>query len=168
MEKSYTTGNHFNIEDLAYTIKSFLQRNKKMTAQVFNDQDSNWIIQGKEDRSWKKKLAMDKAVTIRLELSGYTLHVKLGAGKWMDKAAGVAVAMLIAWPVLIPTALGAYQQKSLFNEIERFIDNYMLDNSSRSFIQRESASNPAVYCSNCGKAVSSESKFCSTCGNPII
>jgi hypothetical protein len=64
-------------------------------------------------KTWARRLGAGAALTVVLTADGDELAVEIGGGKWMDKVAAAGVAWFIAWPALIPAAMGGYKQATL-------------------------------------------------------
>jgi hypothetical protein len=52
--------------------------------------------------------------------------VEIGAGKWIDKAAGGAVGMFLLWPLAFTAGFGAWQQIKMPDKIFEFIGSRLM------------------------------------------
>lgn len=178
MLKSYLLTQRFDGSYLANQVYSFLRNAKNMQAQVIHQEADRWIIQAKEGGAWKKIVAMDRSLTIELKKNGNALSVEIGQGKWIDKAAGVAIGLLLFWPALIPTAIGTVQQSQLPSQVCGMIEDTLITNgmisidgdqytSSQYTPESTSCDEDTQFCSACGKKLDSDAIFCKGCGNRV-
>lgn len=70
------------------------------------------VIQARQASKLKPWLGMARALTVILQEEGGELRVRVGIGKWGDKAA-VGFVALAAWPLLAIPAFGAVKQAQL-------------------------------------------------------
>ena len=115
-------------EEVAQHVENLLKLEKLDTQRV--DDVEAIIVQGTQPGSkWKKgfrKVAgLELAVTVAVVPKGNSLELTIGAGKWMDKAIGGAVGMLITWPALLSTSWGIYVQQKLLAKIESEVEQYL-------------------------------------------
>ena len=160
MQTTYIITQNFDLENFAKNLSVFLE-GKKLSVQKFQAETNKWVVQAREDATWKKYLSMDKAITVKISQSSNSLSVEIGSGKWIDKAAGVAVGWFLFWPTLVTSAIGTYQQMQLPKEIDAYIAKYMSEYS----VENNCVSR---FCSNCGNRIENNSDiFCASCGNKI-
>jgi hypothetical protein len=57
-----------------------------------------------------------------LSSDGDELAMEIGGGKWMDRVAAAGVAWFIAWPALIPAAMGGYKQATLPSKTLHYLE----------------------------------------------
>ena len=100
---------------------------ENMETQIINGGSANMTaIQARTRNGGLKQLVgMDKALTIRFIENGDSVTVELGEAKWGDKAAIMATAMFILWPLALTSGYGIYKQKKLPGNIKSVIDNYI-------------------------------------------
>lgn len=116
------------VEEVAQFVDNLLKQ-EKLETQCVTDA-SVLIVQGTQPGSkWKKRFrkvaGLELAVTVAVSAKGNNLELVIGAGKWMDKAIGGAVGMLITWPALVSTSWGIYVQQKLLNKIESEVEQYL-------------------------------------------
>lgn len=116
------------VEEVAQHVENLLKLEELDTQRV-GDADTI-IVQGTQPGSkWKKgfrKVAgLELAVTVAVAPKGNSLELTVGAGKWMDKAIGGAIGMLITWPALLSTSWGIYVQQKLLTKIENEVEQYL-------------------------------------------
>ena len=99
------------LETLVEALEAFYIR-RKLETQVVEVSDGI-LIQARERAGNRKKwLGLSLAMTVMLRQEGTELRVKIGVGKWADKAVA-GVAALAFWPALAVPALGAWKQVKL-------------------------------------------------------
>jgi|SRR5579875_91466 hypothetical protein len=106
-------------------------------------------------------VGMSQALTVHMHRNGATTTISLGQARWVDKAAVEAIGFLVFLPLMIPGAVGIYEEHQLPGKIWRVIDDFA---SSQGMSHSEERIIEAVHCPNCGVTNSSEAKFCSACG----
>lgn len=113
----------FASEVVAVVERSLMS--KELQTQVV-ELESETIVQGQQKPSMlRKALGMDQAITVNIVTDGNDLKVTVGGAKWMDKAVGVGVGMLVFAPILLTAGWGAYKQKQLFDEVGSEIARYL-------------------------------------------
>lgn len=124
----YTLTNERTLEGTAAKVECFL-RSCSMKVQKLELKNDTYIIQGRAiDGNFWQIFGSDLAITVRLALrSQNTFTVEVGNGKWLDKIGGTVLGCLIAWPILILTAQGAYDQLKLPERIHGCIQNYLYE-----------------------------------------
>jgi hypothetical protein len=85
--------------------------------------DGPRVIVQCRSRAWARRLGAGAALTVVLSREGDELAVEIGGGKWMDKVAVAGVAWFIAWPALIPAAMGGYKQATLPSKTLQYIQS---------------------------------------------
>ena len=116
------------VEEVAQHVENLLKQEKLDTQRVSAAEAI--IVQGTQPGSkWKKgfrKVAgLELAVTVAVAPKGNSLELTIGAGKWMDKAIGGAVGILVTWPALLSTSWGIYVQQKLLAKIETEVEQYL-------------------------------------------
>ena len=74
-------------------------------------------------KTWARRLGAGAALTVVLWREDDELAVEIGGSKWMDKAAAGAVAWFIAWPAIIPAAIGGVKQAMLPQHTLHYIES---------------------------------------------
>jgi hypothetical protein len=129
-------------KDVTQHIYGFLI-NKKMEAQIIEEHDK-CIVQGKDKGGLFANISgQGKAITIQFIKRNNDLEFKIGGAKWLDKAAGAAIGILIFWPAFFTTIGGMYRQNKLFqaieNEVNKYLDSCRNEPASGSFTQEGTA-----------------------------
>jgi tetratricopeptide (TPR) repeat protein len=79
------------------------------------------IVQCRTREAWRRKVAMDAALTVFLRIEGEDLLIETGAGKWLGKGIGAGVGLLVAWPAILPAGFGAWRQYQLPRQTIEFL-----------------------------------------------
>ena len=116
------------VEEVAHFVENLLKQEQLETQRV-NDAETI-VVQGSQHGSkWKKRFrkvaGLELAVTVAVAPKGNNLELTIGAGKWLDKAIGGAVALFITWPAILSTSWGIYIQQKLFKKIETEVEQYL-------------------------------------------
>lgn len=111
------------IEDLMCHLRAWLE-DKNFNTQVLETEDDGILLQISKKGGWRKFVGMNTALNVVCYAHENNTIVKIGAGKWLDKALAGGVGMLLVWPFAITAGFGAYEQmklpKQLFSHIESF------------------------------------------------
>lgn len=123
----YTLPAGKSVQGMMEVTRQHLSVVENMETQIINGGSANMTaIQARTRNGGLKQLVgMDKALTIRFIENGDSVTVELGEAKWGDKAAIMATAMFILWPLALTSGYGIYKQKKLPGNIKRVIDNYI-------------------------------------------
>ena len=97
-----------------------------LNAQGFDSQQmetetQSLLLQIKKRGNWRDWVGMSTSLNILFHQAGDTLTVEIGAGKWLDKAAGGAVGMVLLWPLAITAGYGAWEQMKMPDKIFDYI-----------------------------------------------
>ena len=87
-------------KDLANRIAGFLQV-EDYEVQVMPLDTGVILIQAAKKGGWRRLIGMKSASNILIEPAEGTTMVKIGAGKWLEKAATGAIGMIFFWPLKI-------------------------------------------------------------------
>jgi len=89
------------------------------------DNDGSSLVQARAIGTWQQYLGLDKAISVRFTPVGSNqVTVEIGGGKWTDKAIGVAVSMVILWPLFVTSGVGAVEQAKLLKDARNVIESY--------------------------------------------
>ncbi|WP_125767213.1 zinc ribbon domain-containing protein [Lapidilactobacillus wuchangensis] len=186
--KTFRLDNGVDLEGISQGLVNFLQFEKNLEAEAVPT-EQGYLVQAKNQESWKKFAGMDTAIHIQLLQNGTDLvTVNIGQGKWVDKASAATIGMFVFAPLAITAAVGAWSQKQLPKEIFECIENYIVSGgrSASGYAQTASveASQPAAPqattetaatksdattapCPNCGHDNPVDAKFCPNCGQKL-
>jgi len=117
-----------DVTRLAQNLRGWYE-SQKLEAQTATD-GARVIVQCRS-KTWARRLGAGAALTVVLTADGDELTVEIGGGKWMDKVAAAGVAWFIAWPALIPAAMGGYKQATLPSKTLQYIQSMIPLASSR-------------------------------------
>lgn len=156
--RKYTLPSAFDLHSFSNSLLQYMNNELKLETQLLSG-DNAVILQGREANNVKRYIGMDKAITIQVSISDQLLSIEAGQGKWIDKAAGAAVAWLLFWPAAVTAAIGTFQQAQLPGKIFTFIEDYI------SLSRRESQ--PKKTCGHCGTLMNADDIFCRSCGERI-
>ncbi|MBR6470876.1 MAG: zinc ribbon domain-containing protein [Victivallales bacterium] len=163
-------------KSIACAVELFLQ-SKKMTTQKVNGANE-WLVQGKEEATWKTVTGMSSALTVKItQLGEDSVNVEVGNGKWADKLGAGAAGMILFAPLAFTAAWGAWKQKSLLKEVLARIDAHILAQGNdipkdEEEVKQENAVAAAkasgkVICPGCGCVNEKGTKFCENCGEKL-
>jgi hypothetical protein len=153
--RSYMIPATFDLPAFSSFLRQHMTNELKLETQSISG-DSGVILQGREQSTVKRFVGMDKAITVKISISDQLMNVEVGQGKWIDKAAGAAVAWFLFWPAIVTTAIGTVQQAQLPGKIFAFIQDCV------SMHRKESQ--PKKACGHCGSAMNADDIFCRSCG----
>ncbi|MGB5634769.1 MAG: hypothetical protein WBM44_25045 [Waterburya sp.] len=117
---------HLNIDSLINALKDWYS-SQKYTVQTLDVHGGGVLIQAKRG-GWRNAVGMSSALNVELCQQDTNLTVKIGAGKWADKAIVGTVSMFVLWPLAVTSAWGAWKQSQLpkrtFEFIQQFVDEF--------------------------------------------
>ncbi|MBC3901430.1 MAG: zinc ribbon domain-containing protein [Acetobacterium sp.] len=164
--KVYKLSATLTTEMVAEKLRFFLSDQKKLNAEVVQTSDGI-LVQAKAAQSWKKFAGMDSAIQVQLTMTGENmLTVNIGSGQWVDKAGAAAVGALIFWPLLATSAIGAWGQQKLPEEIVNFLDQTIRSHSGAEVLAKTPPSN-TISCPHCRLSNSPDNRFCQSCGTKL-
>ena len=116
-----------SVQGMMDATRQYLSVVENMETQTISGGSANMTaIQARaKNGGIKQFIGMDKALTVRFIENGNSVTVELGEAKWCDKAAIMATAMFILWPLALTSGYGIYKQKKLPGNIKKVIDNYV-------------------------------------------
>lgn len=110
-------------KDLVNRIAGFL-RVENYEVQMMALTNGSVLIQAAKKGNWRRLLGIRSAVSIIVEARETEATVKIGAGKWLEKAVTGAVGLIWFPPLAITTGLGVYEQSQLPNKVFRVVDQF--------------------------------------------
>ena len=146
---------------------------RNFEAQVLQIQDGTQngkLFQMKEasDKSWltnvKNVTGLTTAATVKLIAQGQDLEVEVLGGKWLDKVAAGAVSLVLLWPLIVTSGIGAWKQNALLDELYETVALFLARSSS----PVPAATPQKAHCPGCGKPVTAGMKFCGDCGAKLV
>ena len=107
-------------DELVSDLKNWLI-NQNYNCQQLSTQDKGTLLQVAKKGGWRKFIGMSTALNVVLHQSVNAVTVKIGVGRWLDKAAVGTISMFILWPLAVTTGIGAWQQMKLPDMIYQYI-----------------------------------------------
>lgn len=164
--KVYKLSATLTTEMVAEKLRFFLSDQKKLNTEVVQTSEG-FLVQAKAAQSWKKFAGMDSAIQVQLTMTGENLlMVNIGSGQWVDKAGAAAVGALIFWPLLATSAIGAWGQKKLPEEIVSFLDHMIRSHNGAEILSKTPPSN-TITCPHCQLSNNPDNQFCQSCGTKL-
>lgn len=155
------------IEMVANGVECFLHDKKNLHAECVKTTEG-YLVQAKQEESWKKFVGMDTAIQVHFIPTGDMVSVQIGSGKWVDKAGAAAAGMIVFAPLAVTAAIGAWNQKKLPEEIFNFIEQFIMSGGKNVSVGSGNVVNSGeVLCPNCNTPNPSNSKFCISCGSKL-
>lgn len=107
------------IEELTYWLKY-----ENYAHQKLRTEDDDVLIQVQKEQRWKRMVGMGSALNVVFSNENDILVVKIGSGKWLDKALAAGVGVLFMWPFAVTASYGAFKQATFPQKIFDFIEEY--------------------------------------------
>lgn len=162
--------NDVTIENIGIGIQGWLREKKQLHAEGMPT-NQGYLVQAKQEDSWKKFMGMDTAIQIQIFKSGDDqIMVNIGSGKWIDKAGAATVGMIVFAPLAVTAAIGAWNQKKLPDELFAFIEQFIISGGQSvtvSMAAETDVSDDQVVCPNCQAVNNKSAKFCASCGTNL-
>lgn len=102
--------------------------------QLLHTESGETVVQAAKRGGWRNLIGQSTALNVIFDKKGDELHVTIGSGKWIDKAAVATVSMFVLWPLLVTSSIGAIKQMRLpgrvFNFLSEQIDRAMYGQDS--------------------------------------
>lgn len=143
--------------------------------EIHDEKQNGKLFQMKESSGsagmdmFKGLTGMGTAASIKLLVRGNDLEVEVFGGKWLDKAAGAAVSMVVLWPLLITSGIGVWKQNALLDDLYKEVTLFLAGDTNFPALAPTLApmSVPNTHCPNCGNPISAAMKFCGNCGKKL-
>ena len=158
------------VELIGVAVENFLRNEKELTVEGISSPDG-YLIQAREEATWKKFTGLGKALQVQILPNGNSeVEVNIGMGQWADKVGAAAVGMIFFTPLAVTAAIGAYGQNKLPSEIFECIEKFILTSghSIRRNVSSERKDTAQVKCPACGATNGAGTKFCSSCGKKLV
>ena len=118
---------NLNLNGLIHDLVTWFEA-QKFEVQKSDSPGGACLLQCRERESWRTYVGMSTAMNVDLRYQNPRLTVAIGEGKWMDKALIGTFGLLVATPLAIPAAIGAWKQKKLpqrtFDRIQQLLFRY--------------------------------------------
>ncbi|MCB5230900.1 MAG: zinc ribbon domain-containing protein [Candidatus Cloacimonas sp.] len=113
-----------HLNEAAELVRLTLENDRLQTNFIENENEI--VVQGQKSSSFlEKAIGLDKAVTVILSIDGEDLIVQIGGAKWMDKAAGATIGLLVFWPTIITAGWGAINQNMLMDKVDKVLLKFL-------------------------------------------
>lgn len=160
------------IEGIGQELLNFFRNKKQMFAEGMETPEG-YLVQSKEEQSWKKFTGMDQATQVQIfQNTPETITVSVGTGTWVDKAAAAGVGAIVFAPLLATAAFGAFKQQKLPSEIFDCIEYYIRTGGKSVTVTMETNMNQIKEnknrCHSCDAVNAQGTKFCSSCGENLM
>lgn len=167
--KMFTLEEGMTAESVGRGLEIFFREKKKFVVEGMATPEG-YLVQAKEEQSWKKFAGMDQATQVQIfQSTPESITVNVGTGKWIDKAAAAGVGAIVFAPLLATAAFGAFKQQQLPQEIFAAIENYIQTGGKIVTVSMTGNSGTAgIVCSNCRAQNPEGTKFCSSCGQSLL
>lgn len=159
-----------DIESIGNAIQGWLREKKQLHAEGMQTNEG-YLVQAKQEDSWKKIVGMDSAIQVQIMNAGEgQVLINVGSGKWVDKAGAATVGMIVFAPLAVTAAIGAWNQKKLPEELFTFVEQFILSGGKTVTVSMTASQNlqeGEVLCPNCKVANPAGAKFCTSCGSAL-
>lgn len=168
--KMFMLTNDVDIEKIGHGIENWLQVKKQLYVEgmVTNE---GYLVQAKQQDSWKKLVGMDSALQVQLFKAGDNqVMINVGNGSWVDKAGAATIGMIAFAPLAVTAAIGAWNQKKMPEEIFAFVSQFIMSGGQSveiSMAPNKPMADGQVACPNCQTPNAKDAKFCTGCGTKM-
>lgn len=100
------------IEGIGRSVQNFLRSSKGLVVQG-GKAGEGYVVQAKEDDSWKKVAGMSSAIEVQISDTGSGILVNIGNGQWSDKVGAGVLGWFVFAPLAVTAIVGSVQQKKL-------------------------------------------------------
>ncbi|MGT2754996.1 hypothetical protein [Streptococcus ovis] len=101
------------VQSIGVALEQFFMEKKDMIAEG-KVTPQGYFVQAKKKENWKKFVGMDNANQVQFfDMNNGTVNVQLGEAKWADKILTAGAGAVVFSPLLVTSALGAWQQKTI-------------------------------------------------------
>ncbi|EAA0223607.1 zinc ribbon domain-containing protein [Listeria monocytogenes] len=165
----FKLGKEISIEEIGVGLESFFRNKKNLVAEGINTAEG-YLVQAKQEESWKKFIGMDTAIQVQLYETGDMVTVNVGSGSWLDKAGAGAAGAIVFAPLAVTAAIGAWNQKRLPEEVFNYVENFIMTGGKNVSVSMDSGKGLAaetILCPSCHAVNDKGTKFCSSCGSGL-
>jgi len=110
--------------ELIAAIQSWLSGDG-FTCRKLPAENGGTLLQIERVGEWRKFVGMSTALNIVFHQVEDTVNVEIGAGRWLDKAATGAVALMFLWPLAVMPGIGAWQQMKMPERVFEHIATFL-------------------------------------------
>lgn len=155
------------VEGIGSSVQNFLRR-KGLVVQG-GKAGQGYLVQAKEDDSWKKIAGMSTATQVEISDVGGGILVNVGNGNWSDKVGAGVLGWFVFPPLAVSAVVGTMQQTKLPGEIFSQIERYISTGGKDMYMGMDFTNAQAGYqiCPHCGSEIPEGQSFCSSCGKSL-
>jgi hypothetical protein len=102
------------------SLKSYLASNS-FEVQEFPT-SSGIILQARRTGFFRTVTGLSATTNIGIDRANDYFSISFSAGRWADKAIAAGLSLVVLWPLLITSAIGAYNQAELPKDIVSFLN----------------------------------------------
>lgn len=155
------------VEGIGRSVQNFLRR-KGLIVQG-GKAGQGYLVQAKEDDSWKKIAGMSTATQIEISDVGGGILVNIGNGNWSDKVGAGVLGAFVFPPLMVSAVVGSVQQQKLPGEIFAHLERYIASGGKDLYAGMDFTNAQAGYqiCPHCGSEIPEGQSFCSSCGKSL-
>lgn len=155
------------VEGIGRSVQNFLRR-KGLVVQG-GKAGQGYLVQAKEDDSWKKIAGMSTATQVEISDVGGGILVNVGNGNWSDKVGAGVLGAFVFTPLMVSAVVGSVQQQKLPGEIFAQIERYVAAGGKDMYAGMDFTNAQAGYqiCPHCGGEIPEGQSFCSSCGKSL-
>lgn len=155
------------VEGIGRSVQNFLRR-KGLVVQG-GKAGQGYLVQAKEDDSWKKIAGMSTATQIEISDVGGGILVNVGNGNWSDKVGAGVLGWFVFPPLAVSAVVGTVQQSKLPGEIFAQIERYVAAGGKDMYAGMDFTNAQEGYqiCPHCGSEIPEGQSFCSSCGKSL-
>lgn len=168
--KIFKLSDGLDIEKIGQAVQNWLREKKQLHAEGIRTNEG-YLVQAKQEDSWKKVVGMDSAIQVQIFSAGEDqVMVNVGSGKWVDKAGAATIGMVAFAPLAVTAAIGAWNQKKLPEELFSYIEQFIISGGKSvtvSMAASQSVHDGEVLCPNCKAVNAKGTKFCTSCGTKL-
>ncbi|WP_338207644.1 double zinc ribbon domain-containing protein [Lactiplantibacillus paraxiangfangensis] len=168
--KIFKLSDGVDIEKVGQAIQGWLREKKQLHTEGMHTNEG-YLVQAKEEDSWKKIVGMDSAIQVQIYKAGEDqIMVNVGSGKWVDKAGAATIGMVAFAPLAVTAAIGAWNQKKLPDELFEFVEQFILSGGKTVMVSMSASQDikdGEVVCPNCKAVNKAGAKFCVSCGTKL-
>ena len=160
--------NGVTVDGIGRSVQNFLRSSKGLVVQG-GKAGEGYVVQAKDDDSWKKVAGMASAIEIQISDTGNGILVNIGNAQWSDKIGAGVIGWFVFAPLAVTSIVGTVQQQKLPGEIFAHIERYVASGGKDLYIGANfvNASAGHIICPHCQSEVPAGQSFCSSCGKPL-
>ena len=160
--------NGVTVDGIGRSVQNFLRSSKGLVVQG-GKAGEGYVVQAKDDDSWKKVAGMASAIEVQISDVGNGILVNIGNAQWSDKIGAGVIGWFVFAPLAVTSIVGTVQQQKLPGEIFAHIERYVASGGKDMYIGGNfvNASAGHIICPHCQSEVPAGQSFCSSCGKPL-